>query len=279
MNDDPSQKPVSRSWLERLSHFLHPEPQNRKELLTLLEEAVAHELIDMNALEMIEGVIDVSEMQVRDIMVPRSHMIIVEHDAHPNDFMLSIKASGHSRFPVIGETRDQVLGILLAKDLIDLYFSDLQKTFDMQKLIRPPYFVPESKRLDVLLRDFRQNRNHMAIVLDEYGGVAGLVTIEDILEEIVGDITDEHDISTEEDIKKLDAQLFLIKSLTPIDVFNEYFSTTLSDEEFDTIGGLITQTFGHVPKKGEMVQIDQLEFKIIHADSRRIRLMELRIVS
>lgn len=279
MPDDPASKNPHRSWLERFSHFLHPEPQDRFELLQLLEEAVAHKLIDPDALEMIEGVIEVSEMQVRDIMVPRSHMVVVEPDAKPAEFIPAIKASGHSRFPVIGETRDEILGILLAKDLIDINFSQDPALFNLKELIRPAYFVPESKRLDVLLREFRKNSNHMAIIVDEYGGVAGLVTIEDILEEIVGDITDEHDISEDDHIKKTTHDTFLVKSLTPIDEFNTHFSCQLSEEEFDTIGGLITQTLGHVPKRGEMVTLDKLEFKIIHADNRRIRLMEVRILN
>lgn len=279
MNDDPASKSSQRTWLERLSHFLHPEPQDRNELLELLEEAVEHKLIDPDALEMIEGVIEVSEMQVRDIMVPRSHMVVVEVDAKAAEFVPAIKASGHSRFPVIGETRDEIIGILLAKDLIDINFQQDSPPFDMRTLIRPAYFVPESKRLDVLLREFRQKSNHMAIVVDEYGGVAGLVTIEDILEEIVGDITDEHDIDEDDCIKKISSSAYLVKALTPIEEFNEHFETTLSDEEFDTIGGLVTQTLGHLPKRGETVQINNLEFKVIHADNRRVRLMEVRKIS
>lgn len=275
MTDDPASKSSQRSWLERLSHFLHPEPQDRHELLELLEEAVEHKLIDPDALEMIEGVIEVSEMQVRDIMVPRSHMVIVEIDAKPSEFVPAIKASGHSRFPVIGETRDEIIGILLAKDLIDINFNQDTPPFNLRNFIRPAYFVPESKRLDVLLREFRQKSNHMAIVVDEYGGVAGLVTIEDILEEIVGDITDEHDINEDASIKKISSTNFLVKALTPIEEFNEHFATTLSDEEFDTIGGLVTKTLGHLPKRGEIVAIADLEFKIVHADNRRVRLMEV----
>lgn len=275
MSDDSSSKPSHRSWLEKLTHFLHPEPQDRNELLALLEEAVAHKLIDPDALEMIEGVIDVSEMQVRDIMVPRSHMVVVEIDDKPIEFIAAIKQSGHSRFPIIGETRDEIIGILLAKDLIDINFHQETPAFNLRDLMRPAYFVPESKRLDVLLREFRQKSNHMAIVVDEYGGVAGLVTIEDILEEIVGDINDEHDISEDAHIKKTPNATFLVRALTPIDDFNEYFETELSEDDFDTIGGLITQTLGHLPKRGEVVTIGRFEFKILHADSRRVRLLEV----
>jgi magnesium and cobalt transporter len=276
MNEDPSSKKPQQSWLERLSHFLHPEPQTRAELLTILEEAVDHQLIDPDSLEMIEGVLEVSEMQVRDIMVPRSHMVVVETDAQPHEYIPAIKASGHSRFPVIGETRDEVIGILLAKDLIDIQFSKADKPFNLQEIIRPAFFVPESKRLDVLLREFRQNRNHMAIVVDEYGGVAGLATIEDILEEIVGDITDEHDISEDVSIRTNQAGNYLVKALTPIDEFNEHFECEFSDEEFDTIGGLVTHSLGHLPKRGETVTLGNFEFKILHGDSRRLRLLEVK---
>jgi magnesium and cobalt transporter len=276
MNDESSSKSPQRSWLERLSHFLHPEPQNRSELLKLLEEAVDHKLIDPDSLDMIEGVIDISEMQVRDIMVPRSHMIVVEINESMEQSVPIIKASGHSRFPVIGETRDEIIGILFAKDLISFPQNNQVEPFNLRELIRPAVFVPESKRLDVLLREFRQNRNHMAIVADEYGGVAGLVTIEDILEEIVGDITDEHDLHPDAYIKKTSNSVFNVKALTPIDDFNEYFECQLSDDEFDTIGGLITNALGHLPKRGETVQLDKFEFKILHADSRRIRLLEVR---
>ena len=187
--DSSSQRPLpQKSWIERLSNLLHPEPQNKQELLELLTDAADRKLIDIQALEMIEGVMDVTQMQVRDIMIPRSQMVYVDYDDTPSEFIPKIKKSGHWRFPVIGENKDQVVGILLAKDLIDIDFS--QSTFKISDHLRPTNFVPESKRVDILLSDFRQNRNHMAIVIDEYGQVAGLVTIEDVLEEIVGDITD-----------------------------------------------------------------------------------------
>ncbi len=278
MNDEATSKHPHRSWLERLSHFLHPEPQNRHDLLKLLEEAVDHKLIDPDSLEMIEGVIDISEMQVRDIMVPRSHMVVVEVQESLAHSIPLIKASGHSRFPVIGETRDEIIGILFAKDLLGVTTDMPTDTFNLRDLIRPAIFVPESKRLDVLLREFRQNRNHMAIVADEYGGVAGLVTIEDILEEIVGDITDEHDIRQDAYIKKISAQTYSIKALTPIEDFNEQFECELSDDEFDTIGGLVTKALGHLPKRGETVILDGFEFKILHADNRRLRLLEVKRV-
>ncbi len=276
MSDDPPNKPASRSWLERLSHFLHPEPQDREELLKLLEEAVEHKLLDPDAMEMIQGVIDVSEMQVRDIMVPRSHMVVVEIDSQPRDFIPAIKKSGHSRFPVIGETRDEIKGILLAKDLIDINFHQENLTFDWGSILRPAYFVPESKRLDALLREFRQESMHMALIVDEYGGIAGLVTIEDILEEIVGEISDEHDIDEDNFIKKNPDSSYIVKALAPIDEFNEFFGSSLSDDDFDTIGGIVTQAVGHLPKRGEVVQIGAFEFKIINADNRRLRLLEVR---
>lgn len=278
MNDDSSGKPPQhKSWVERLSHLLHPEPQNKTELLELLSDAAERNLIDPKALEMIEGVMQVTQMQVRDIMIPRSQMVCVDCDDEPNDFVPKIKESGHSRFPIIGENKDQVTGILLAKDLIDVKINDAQ--FKLADFIRPATFVPESKRLDVLLSEFRQSRNHMAIVIDEYGQVAGLVTIEDVLEEIVGDITDEHDAKDDDSlISKLDDNKFLIQGLTPIEDFNEFFDCDLSDEEFDTIGGLVTHHLGHMALLNETVTLENFKFKVTHAEKRRLHLLELEVL-
>lgn len=277
MNDDASSKSTPhKGWIARLSHLLHPEPQSKKELLEFLTDAAERKLIDPQALEMIEGVIEVSQMQVRDTMIPRSHMVCVDYDESPAEFIPKIKKSGHSRFPVLGENKDQVVGILLAKDLIDIKFDN--GDFQLENYLRPVTYVPESKRLDVLLSEFRQNRHHLAIVIDEYGQVAGLVTIEDVLEEIVGDITDEHDQQEQALIKAQGNNTYTVQALTPIDDFNEFFDTNLSDDEFDTIGGLVTHHLGHMPQKGEQATIENFRFKVLFADKRRLRLLELEIL-
>lgn len=279
MSEEISHKsPALKSWLERLTHLFSPEPENREELMEMLSDALEHELIDTDIYNMIEGVLGITELHARDIMVTRSQMTVVDIDAKPEEFIPTIIRSGHSRFPVIGENKDEVVGILLAKDLLRLVFeSPEHQPPAMKDMIRSANFVPESKRLDVLLKDFRKSRHHMAIVVDEFGGVAGLVTIEDILEEIVGDITDEHDISEDACIKKLEPNRYVLKALTPIEEFNEYFKADLSDEEFDTIGGLVTQILGHMPNTGERVTIESFIFRVIHADKRRIRTLEMSI--
>lgn len=275
----PSKVLTRRNWLERIAHLFSSEPENREELMEMLADAFEHKLIDADAHTMIQGVLNITELHARDIMVPRSQMTVVDIDAEPDEFIPMIIQSGHSRFPVIGENKDEVVGILLAKDLLNLAFlTDHKPPPALQDMIRTANFVPESKRLDVLLKEFRQSRHHMAIVIDEFGGVAGLVTIEDVLEEIVGDITDEHDISEDACIKKLEDKQYLLKALTPIDEFNAYFKANLSDEEFDTIGGLVTQSLGHMPKIGESVTIDNFEFRVTHADKRRIRTLELTLL-
>lgn len=280
MSDDSSSKPPQhKTWVERLSHLLHPEPQDKQELLELLTDAAERNLIDPKALEMIEGVMEVTQMQVRDIMIPRSQMVCVDCEDEPHEFIPKIKESGHSRFPIIGENKDQVIGILLAKDLIDVKVDN--GDFKLDKFIRPATFVPESKRLDVLLSEFRQSRNHMAIVIDEYGQVAGLITIEDVLEEIVGDISDEHDVKIDDSlISKLKENKYLIQGLTPIEDFNEYFNCDLSDDEFDTIGGLVTHHLGHMALLGEKVTLlDKFKFKVIQAEKRRLHLLELEVLN
>jgi magnesium and cobalt transporter len=265
----------SRSWLERLSFALLGEPKDREQLVELLRDAQQRELLDPEALTMIEGVLQVAEMQVRDIMVPRAQMAVVERDAPLEDILPAVIESAHSRFPVIGDNRDEVVGILLAKDLLAYYGQDNARNFNVRDILRPAVFIPESKRLNVLLKEFRASRNHMAIVVDEYGGVAGLVTIEDVLEQIVGEIVDEHDIEEDTYIKKHNDNVYAVKALTPIEEFNHYFFANFSDEEFDTIGGLVMHRFGRLPRRGEVISIDRFRFKVLNADSRRIHLLQV----
>ena len=277
MESDPSSNGSDqRSWLARLGQALAGEPKDRQELIELLRDAQRRNLLDADALSMIESVLQVSELQVRDIMIPRAQMVIVNRDDTPAEILPVIVESGHSRFPVIGENRDEVVGILLAKDLLR-YRLDAGQQFDIRDMLRPAVFIPESKRLNVLLNEFRASRNHMAIVVDEYGGVAGMVTIEDVLEQIVGDIADEHDIEEGSFIRRRNDTVYIIKALTPVEDFNAYFGTGFSDEEFDTIGGLVTHAFGHLPKRGETVTLSQLRFKVLRADSRRVQLLELSV--
>lgn len=277
MSDDQSTNGSGqKTWLERLSQSLSSEPKNREQLLSLLRDAKNRDIIDGDDLTMIEGVLQVSEMQVRDIMIPRAQMVIVKKGTPLEDFLPVVIESAHSRFPVVGDDKDEVTGILLAKDLITALAAPT-KPFNIDEYLRQPVFVPESKRLDVMLKEFRVTHNHMAIVIDEYGGVAGLVTIEDVLEQIVGDIEDETD-AVESFIKQRTETEFTLNALTPIDEFNEFFNAKLSEEEFDTVGGLVTQALGHLPKRGESVDIDDFHFKILHSDSRRIRLLQVTLV-
>jgi len=265
------------SWLSRLNKVLSGEPQDREQLIDLLRDAEKRNLLDAQALAMIEGVLQVGEMQVRDIMVPRAQMVVVNADSDPDDFIASVTESGHSRFPVIGDSRDEVEGILLAKDLLGYYARGEEQEFDMDDAMRPAVFIPESKRLNVLLREFRENRNHMAIVVDEYGGVAGLVTIEDVLEQIVGEIDDEHDTEEGSFVRRLGNGEYTVKAITPIEDFNEYFKTDFSDDGFDTIGGLVIKDFGRLPRRGETTRIGSVTFKVLRADKRRVHL--LRVLS
>ncbi|MHB1239097.1 MAG: HlyC/CorC family transporter [Gammaproteobacteria bacterium] len=279
MSDDrPSNGSSQRSWLERLSQVLLGEPKDRAQLIELLRDAQHRDLLDSDALGMIEGVLQVSEMQVRDIMIPRSQMVVVERDEPPENILPRIIESGHSRFPVIGENRDEVVGILLAKDLLRYFTGALERSFSMREVLRPAVFIPESKRLNMLLKEFRASRNHMAIVVDEYGGVAGLVTIEDVLEQIVGDIGDEHDVDEATFILKHSEGSYTIKALTPIEDFNEYFGARFSDEEFDTIGGLVMNTFGYLPKRGESTTIGRFRFQVLRADNRRVHLLHMTLL-
>jgi len=267
-----------KSWLDRLVQAFVHEPQNRQELLELLREAHANDVLDIEALSIIEGALQVSDMQVRDIMIPRSQMTTIKSTHSPREFLPAVIEAAHSRYPVIGESVDEVLGILLAKDLLPLLLEDNMERFNIKDMLRPATCVPESKRLNVLLREFRANRNHMAIVIDEYGGVAGLVTIEDVLEQIVGDIEDEHDIDENDHIKPLPSGDFLVKGLTDIEDFNEHFGTSFSDEEFDTVGGLVMNAFGHLPKRNEVVELDGFRVRVLNADSRRVHLLRVTMV-
>jgi len=265
------------SWLARLNKALTGEPQDREQLIELLRDAEKRNLLDPQALAMIEGVLHVGEMQVRDIMVPSAQMVVVSSDQQPDEFIASVTDSGHSRFPVIGDSRNEVEGILLAKDLLEYYSQGKDREFDMDDSMRPAVFVPESKRLNVLLREFRENRNHMAIVVDEYGGVAGLVTIEDVLEQIVGEIDDEHDTEEGSFIRRLGNGEYTVKAITPIEDFNEYFKTDFDDDEFDTMGGVVIKGFGRLPRRGETTRTGGVTFKVLRADKRRVHL--LRVLS
>jgi magnesium and cobalt transporter len=251
------------------------EPRDRAELAEELRDAGRRGLIDADALAMIEGVLAVADLQVRDIMVPRSQMVVVDRDDAPEKLLPVIVESGHSRFPVIGEDRDQVVGLLLAKDLLRFFGEGGSEEFDMREVLRPAVFVPESKRVNVLLKEFRVSRNHMAVVVDEYGGVSGLVTIEDVIEEIVGDIADEYDIEEDQTIRRETERQYAVHALARIEDFNEYFGSEFSDEEFDTIGGLVMHQFGRLPKRGESVSIDGFDFKVLRADRRRIDLLRV----
>jgi len=261
--------------LQKIISLFSSEPKDKHELIEILRKSETRNLLDHDALTMIEGALQVSEMQVRDIMIPRVQMIVIKNDADPEDILATVVESGHSRFPVIGDDTDEITGVLLAKDLLN-YFSDRENTeFNIKDMMRRASYVPESKRLNVLLREFRSNRNHMAIVVDEYSGVAGLVTMEDVIEEIVGEIEDEHDIDNEHHIKPHERNRYTVKALTPIDEFNEFFNTELSDDEYDTIGGLALKAFGHVPKRGESVELEGFNVKVLRADKRRIHLMRM----
>lgn len=263
-----------KSWLEKLMQSFAHEPKNRQELLELLHEAHQNKLLDSEALAIVEGAIQVSDLQVRDIMVPRSQMTTIKAGQEPRDFLPDVLEAAHSRYPVVGDSNDEVLGILLAKDLLPLILKS-DDDFNLKDLLRPATFVPESKRLNVLLKEFRTTRNHMAIVIDEYGGVAGLVTIEDVLEQIVGEIEDEHDVAEDSYVKPLPSGDCIVKALTPIEDFNEHFDSAFSEEEFDTIGGLVMNHFGHLPKRNEVVEIQGFRFRILHADSRRVHLLRV----
>jgi magnesium and cobalt transporter len=264
MND-----PTRPSLLERLSALILREPEDREQLLSLLRSAYQRNLLDADALSMIEGALTVSEMAVRDIMVPRAQMDVIDIHQPVEDFIPLVISTAHSRFPVIDQNRDDVIGVLLAKDLLRHYAGDDE--FNVREMLRPAVFIPESKRLNVLLREFRASRNHMAIVVDEYGGVAGLVTIEDVLEQIVGDIEDEYDFDEASDNILLESSgRYRVKALTQIADFNAAFGTAFSDQDHDTVGGLLIARLGRLPKRGESTLIDGFKFQVLRADSRRV---------
>ncbi|WP_028769223.1 CNNM family magnesium/cobalt transport protein CorC [Shewanella fidelis] len=279
MSDDipPSTNAQKRGWLEKVSQLFQGEPKNREDLVDVIHDAEMREVISEDTREMIKGVLEVSDLRVRDIMIPRAQIVAIQIDNTVEEVLSTVISSAHSRFPVVNEDKDHIEGILLAKDLLQYGFKNNEKPFELRQVIRPAVVVPESKRVDVLLKEFRSQRYHMAIVVDEYGGVSGLVTIEDILEEIVGDIEDEfdHDSAEETEIKQIAKQVFMVKALTPIDDFNEAFGTEFSDEEFDTVGGMVSHAFGHLPERDEKVMIQDIEFKVVNADTRR--LIQLRV--
>lgn len=274
MQDTQQADNDERSWLERLTHFLSGTPQSKADLEGVLSLAADNEIIDDDARSIMEGALSVSDMQVRDIMIPRAQMTVIKVDAELDEALPQVIHAAHSRYPVIDDSLDNVVGILLAKDLLQLLLSR-DSTFNIRTLMRPAVVVPESKRLNVLLREFRQNRNHMAIVIDEYGGVAGLVTIEDVLEEIVGEIEDETDVDEGRYIRRISNTDFFVQAQTPIEDFNEYFNSNLSEEEFDTIGGLVVNALGHLPARSETASFDGFEFKVVNADQRK--LISLRV--
>lgn len=279
MSDDipPSTSAQKKGWFEKVSQLFQGEPQSRDDLVDVIHDAEQREVISEDTREMIKGVLEVSDLRVRDIMIPRAQIVALQIDNSVEELLSTVIGSAHSRFPVVNEDKDHIEGILLAKDLLQYGFKNNEEPFSLRQVIRPAVVVPESKRVDVLLKEFRSQRYHMAIVVDEYGGVSGLVTIEDILEEIVGDIEDEfvHESAEETEIRKVGKQVYMIKALTPIEDFNEEFKTQFSDEEFDTVGGLVSHAFGHLPERNEKVTIDGIEFKVISADTRR--LLQLRV--
>ncbi len=268
---------TNRNWLERLGNFFSTGPSNRDELLALLRSLRQHEVIDLDTLGIIEGAVQVADMQVREIMIPRAQMIAIRAPGNPRDFLPTIIECAHSRFPVLADDPDEVQGILLAKDLLPLALDPSRmERFNIKDHLRQAMIIPESKRLDSLLREFRASRNHMAVVVNEYGGVAGLVTIEDVLEQIVGEIEDETDIEdTDYLIKSLNNREYTVKALTPIEDFNDYFQCQLSTEDFDTVGGLVMQQFGRLPERNESVQFGQFRFTVLSADGRTIRLLQV----
>ena len=285
MNEDRSSNPngqanredkSGRSWIGRLAHILNVDPKDRDELVAVLRDAQDKNIIDVDALAMIEGVLQVTEMQVRDVMLPRSQMIVLERDMSLQEVLPLVVDAAHSRYPVVGDKRGEVIGILLAKDLLPYFQLGSEEKFNLRDILRSPTFIPESKRLNVLLKEFRASRNHMAIVVDEYGGVAGMITIEDVLEQIVGEIEDEHDYEDDIYIMEHSSEKSTVKAITPIDEFNEHFATEFVSDEFDTIGGLITNSLGHLPKRGETSSLGGYEFTVLRADSRRVYLLEVK---
>ncbi|MCD1598751.1 HlyC/CorC family transporter [Rheinheimera aquimaris] len=279
MSDDnphSSRGSAGKSWLDRIASIFNAEPQDISDLQDIISEAQARSLIDSDTKSMLQGVLEVSNMRARDIMVPRSQMATIDIDDTVADMLPILMENNHSRYPVVNEDKDHIEGILLVKDLLQFALDPNVTDWHLRDLLRPAVIIPESKRVDALLKEFRQKRYHMAIVVDEYGGVSGLVTIEDILEQIVGEIEDEHDDEEENDIKKMASRVFQVSALTPLDEFNETFNTTFDEEDADTIGGIVLHAFGHMPARGESIELQGLTFKVSKANSRR--LVQLQVI-
>ncbi|OUS32329.1 magnesium/cobalt efflux protein [Thalassotalea sp. 42_200_T64] len=279
MSDDNPQSTngSSKTLLEKIVQVFTGEPQNKEELVEVLNDAQDRDLIKPSTKLMLEGVLEVSDMRVRDIMIPRSHMVTIDIEQTLDEFLPIVLESAHSRFPVVNDDIDHIEGVLLAKDLLAHAFKNDTKELTVKELLRPAIIIPESKRVEPLLKEFRQERYHMAVVVDEYGGVSGLVTIEDILELIVGEIEDEHDDLLEREIRQLSGNVYQVKALTELDDFNEYFNCKLDEEAADTIGGIIIHQFGHMPRRGESTKLNDFEFKIVNADKRRIQQLQVTV--
>ncbi len=259
-----------KSWIAKLKSVYNSTPKNTIDLMNILKQATKDGLLEPNTFSMLEGVLDVQETRVTDVMVPRPQMTTLSSEMDLKQIIAIVVESGHSRFPILGENKDEVIGIILAKDLLDYALSTNEKIFMLDNILRPAVFIPESKRLNVLLQDFRLNRSHIAMVVDEYGRITGLITIEDVLEQIVGEISDEHDTDDTPAIKPLPDGVFTVKALTSVEEFNEYFSSNLEADNIETIGGLVTRAFGHLPKRGENIKIDGFYFTVLRSDNRRI---------
>lgn len=273
----PSRLKGPKSWFKQLRNVFF-EPKDQDQLIELIRSASERHILDAEALSIVEGALNVSQMQARDIMLPRSQVVMVSREASAEETLRLVTETAHSRFPVIDDDRDDVIGILLAKDLLTAVVNAEEFDFDLRELLRPAVFIPESKRLNVLLREFRARRNHMAIVVDEYGGVAGIVTIENVLEQIVGEIEDEHDVDDDAPILQRDEKTYTIKALTPVEDFNEHFAMSWDEDVFDTVGGHVVNQFGHLPVRGEQIVIDRFEFTVLRADNRRVHLLRMVIL-
>jgi len=274
MSDETNRSDDNDSLIYKVRRLLKNEPDSRDDLIDLLDEERWLEVLGKQEMRMLKGVLQVSQMQVREVMIPRSQMVVLYRDSASDDLLRTVIESGHSRFPVIGEDRDEVVGILLAKDVLKFFVESPGEAMNLAGMLRPTTFIPESKRLDTLLQEFRSSRNHMAIVVDEYGGTSGLLTIEDVLEEIVGEIDDEHDPHETAQIEQQSGH-WNVMALTRIDEFNEYFSSSLGDEDYETIGGLIMRGFGRLPRRGESISLNGFRFKVVQADRRRIHRLEV----
>ena len=278
MSEGRASSEQPKSWLSRLTQLLSGEPQNRKDLVAVIQNAGERGLLDQDALRIIKAALQVSERQVREIMIPRAQMVAVRASMEPREFLPLLIGSAHSRFPVLdADNSDEVIGILFAKDLLKLLMQERSDRFEFKDYLRPAFFVPESTHLDRLLKEFRAKRSHMAIVVNEYGGIAGLVTLEDALEQIVGDIDDEHDVDMDEDalIREISLDEFSVKAITPIADFNEQFGTDFSNDDFDTIGGIVMNAFERLPERGESIVIKHLKFTVLSTDSRAMRLLKV----